>query len=119
MFVNAQIRPYGCQANIMGRSQRVAASHAGETSVQLRRVIIFSLCAALFLVMACGQFLHWRIMSSHQAAEQLQSASLVLNVDCLNLLAKRARLLTPEHVQAVAAVRLDLHVPGQGQVHRL
>jgi len=119
MIVNAQTRPYRCQAKTMGRRQRVAANHAGEMSVELRRAVTIALCAALFLVVACGQFLHWRIMSGHQEAEQLQSVSSALSLENINLLAKRARLMSPEHVEAVAAVRLDLHVPGKGQVHRL
>jgi hypothetical protein len=119
MIVNAQTRPYRRQAKTMGIHQRVAANHADEMSVPLRRAVIIALCTALFLVVACGQFLHWRIMSGHQAVTQLQSASSALSVENINLLATRARLMSSEHIEAVAAVRLDLHVPGKGQVHRL
>jgi len=88
-------------------------------SAPLRRAVVLVLCAAVVLVMACGQFLHWRIMNGSRVAEQLQAVSSDLAVENMNLLARRARLMSPEHVVAMAAVRLDLHEPGKGQVHRL
>jgi len=88
-------------------------------SVPLRRAVIIALCAALFLVVACGQFLHWRIVNDSQVAEQLQRVSSDLAAENMTLLAQRARLMSPEHIEAVAAVRLDLHEPGRDQVHRL
>ena len=119
MIVNAQVRPYRCQAGTLGRRRRVSANTAGALSVRLRRAVIIALCAALFLVVACGQLFHWRIMSAHQTTQQLQSVSVALDAENANLLAQRARLMSRKHVEAVAAVRLDLHAPVQGQVHRL
>lgn len=119
MIVNAQIRPYRCRTRTAGIRHRVAANHSSEMSAPLRRAVVLVLCAAVVLVMACGQFLHWRIMNGSRVAEQLQAVSSDLAVENMNLLARRARLMSPEHVVAMAAVRLDLHEPGKGQVHRL
>lgn len=119
MIVNAQIRPYRCRTRTVGIRQRVAANHSSEMSAPLRRAVVLVLCAALFLVVACGQFLHWRIMKGSLVVEQLQSVSSDLAVENMDLLARRARLMSPEHVEAVAAVRFDLHEPGKDQVHRL
>ena len=119
MIVNAQIRSYRCQTKTAGIRQRVTANHTAEMSVELRRAAIITLCVALFLVMACGQLLHWKIMRGYLAMEELQSVSSALGAENINLLARRARLMSPGHVEAVAAVRLDLHVPSKGQVHSL
>lgn len=119
MIVNAQIRPYRCRTGTAGIRQRVAVNHSSEMSVELRRAVVLVLCAALFSVVACGQFLHWRIANDSQVVEQLQAVSSDLAAENMNLLARRARLMSPEHIEAVAAVRLGLHEPGKDQVHRL
>ena len=119
MIVNAQVRPYRCQTRTAGIRQRVAANHSSEMSMPLRRAVIVVLCVAFFLVVAGGQFMHWRIMKGAQVVEQLQSVSSGLAAENMTLLAQRARLMSPEHIEAVAAVRLDLHEPGKGQVRRL
>ncbi len=119
MIVNAQVRPYRFQAGTLGRRRRVSAKTAGAMSVRLRRAVIMALCAALFLVVACGQLLHWRIMSAYLATEQLQSVSAVLGTENVNLLAERVCLMSRKHVEAVASVRLGLRAPVKGQVHRL
>ena len=119
MFVNAQVRPYRYRTGAVGMRRRVAEHHTGEMSAPMRRAVIIVLCAALFLVVAIGQFLHWRIMQGVRDVEQMQSVSSSLNAENVTLLARRARLMSPEHIEAVAAVRLDLHEPARGQVHRL
>lgn len=119
MIVNAQVRPYRCRTGTVGMRRRVAAHNTGEMSAPMRRAVIIVLCVALFLVVAIGQFLHWRIMQGARVVEQMQAVSSSLNAENVHLLARRARLMSPEHIEAVAAVRLGLHVPGKGQVHRL
>lgn len=119
MIGNMQSRSYRCQTMATGLRQDIASGHTKEMSAQLRRAMCIVLGVALFIVLACGQFFHWKIMVSEQVVDQVQVEASTLGTENINLLAKRARLLSPAHVEAMAAVRLGLHAPAKSQVHRL
>lgn len=88
-------------------------------SVEFRRFVCVILCVAFVLVLGCGQIFHWTIVKNCQKIDQLQMVSSELGTENINRLAKRAQLMSPKHVEAVAAVRFDLHAPTKGQVHHL
>ena len=119
MIYNAQVRTYQSRAVTTGIRQRVSANHTHEMSAELRRSVIIVLCVSLFLVMAGSQLIHWKIMNNQQVVEQKQAVSSVLVAENMNLLAKRAGLMSPGRIEEVAAGRLNLHAPGKDQVHRL
>ncbi len=119
MIYNAQLRPYQSRAVTTGIRQRVHAGQAHEMSAELRRSVIIVLCASIFLVLACSQLIHWKIMNDYQMVEQKRAATSVLVTENINLLAKRASLMSKNRVEEVAADRLNLHAPGKDQVHRL
>jgi len=120
MIVNAQARPYRYRTITSGFRQRSSVGRrTQEMSVAFRRAVGITLCAAFVLVFACGQFFHWMIMKDYQEISQLQVIATDLGTANINELAKRAKLMSPQHVEAVAAVRLDLHAPTKGQIHNL
>ena len=119
MIVNAQARPYRYRAMSAGFRRHPAAGRAKEMSVVFRRAVGITLCAACMLVLACGQIFHWAIVKDYHEIDQLRVVSSEFGTENINRLAKRAQLISPKHIEAVAAVRFDLHVPTEGQVHHL
>jgi hypothetical protein len=77
------------------------------------------LASAVAIVLVVGQFLHWGVVRQYNQVEQLRTVSAQLETDNINLRARRAGLMSPAHIEALAAVRLGLHAPVKGQVHHL
>jgi len=88
-------------------------------SVAFQRAVGIILCSAFVLVLACGQIFHWAIAKDYREIGRLQIVASQLGTENINRLAKRAQLISPRHIEAVAAVRFDLHAPTEGQVHHL
>ncbi len=119
MIINAQTSQYRCRAMRPGLRQQVSARPAKKMSPEMRQAVALTLGTALFLVLAGGQFFHWIAQNDYLQVAQLQAVSASLDSANINLRAKKAGLMSPKHIEAVAAVRLDLHAPTPGQVHRL
>ena len=81
--------------------------------------MVVVLLAAMAVVFTMSQFLHWRIEHEKATLDQLQSVRRDVGSENIRLLAARARLMSAHHVEAVAAVRLQLYRPEKGQLHRL
>jgi cell division protein FtsL len=87
-------------------------------SVALRKAVVIALGAALVLVFAVSQVFYWEIMESHKAVTELRTTISLTSQESVALLAARDRLLSPQRIKAVAAAKLDLHVPNKKlQVH--
>ncbi len=119
MFVKAQSHQYRYQGAVTGIRQRaVSNSEREKMSAALKRAVIIALCAAFMLVFGASQLFYWKIMESHKAMVDLQTTvgvSSELNAD---LLTEREQLLMPQRIKAIAAVKFDLHVPLDSQIHR-
>lgn len=119
MIINVQTSQYRCRTMRPGLRQRVSARPAKRMSMEMRQAVSLTLGIALFLVLAGGQFFHWIAQNDYRQVVQLQAVSASLDSANINLRARKAGLMSPKHIEAVAAVRLDLHAPTSGQVHRL
>ncbi len=118
MFARTQPQQYRFQSAATDMRQRVDVAADREMSAALKRSVIIALCTALILVFVVSQLFYWKIMESHKTIVDLQTTISLSSQATTVLAASRDRLLTPERIRAVAAVRLDLHVPGDNQVHR-
>ncbi len=119
MIIHAQTGQYRSRTLRPGLRRRVAARQTEEMSSELRRAVGITLCTALFFLLAGGWFFHWITVGESLRTEQLQAVTASLDTANINLRAKKAGLLSPKHIEAVAAVRFGLHAPVSGQVHRL
>ncbi len=119
MITHVQPGRYRSRILRPGLRRRVAARRTEEMSMELRRAVGITLCVALFFLLAGGQFFHWIIKNDYRQVDQLHAVAASLDSANITLRAKKAGLLSPKHIEAVAAVRFDLHVPVSGQVHRL
>jgi len=119
MIINAQANQYRARTLRPGIRQRVAADRTGTMSASLRRALLLVLASAVVVVLVVGQLLHWGVVRQYRQVEQLRAVSARLETDNINLRAKRAGLMSPAHIEALAAVRLGLHAPARGQVHHL
>ncbi len=119
MMINAQTGSYRYRAIRPGVRQRVIAGRPERMSPALRQAVAVTLGAALFFVLTIGQLFNWMTMNDYRQVEQLQAVSRSLGAVNINLRAKKAGFMAPKHIEAVAAVRLGLHAPTSGQVHRL
>ena len=119
MIIHAQTGQYRSRTLRPGLRRRVAARRMPEMSAELRQAVGITLCVALFFLLAGGQFFHWVTGNDFQQVEQLHAVSASLDSANITLRAKKAGLLSPKHIEAVAAVRFGLHAPVSGQVHRL
>ncbi|RUM40094.1 MAG: hypothetical protein DSY57_00250 [Desulfobulbus sp.] len=119
MIIHAQTGQYRSRVLRPGLRRRVAVRRTEEMSAELRRAVGITICAALFFLLAGGRFFHWITENEYRQVEQLHAVSASLDSANITLRAKKAGLLSPKHIEAVAAVRFGLHVPVSGQVHRL
>lgn len=120
MINYVQTRPYqGRPVTNTGIRQRVRAGRTREMSAELRRLVAIVLGVSVVLVLAGSQLLHWHIQKNRQVIEQQMSVASTLTGKNINLLAQRARLMSQDQIEKVAAERLNLHVPNKEQVYRL
>ena len=113
------IRTFRAPVVNLGIRQRVAAGGEEVSSEKLLQPMVIILLAAIAVVFAMSQFLHWRIESNRATLDQLQSVRRNVGSENISLLAARARLMSVSHIEAVAAARLELYRPEKGQQHRL
>ncbi len=119
MIVNAHVHQYRVRSMRPGMRQRVAAGRATVMSPSLRRAIMLVLAVAAVVLVAAGQCLHWAVVRQYEQVEQVRAISAQIESANIELRARRAGMLSPAHIEALAAVRLGLHAPVKGQVHRL
>ncbi|HHD56631.1 MAG TPA: hypothetical protein ENK89_02995 [Desulfobulbaceae bacterium] len=119
MIIHAQTGQYRSRTLRPGLRRRAAVRRTEEMSAQLRRAVGITICVAFFVFLTGGMFFHWITGNEYQQVEQLHAVSASLDSANINLRAKKAGLLSPKHIEAVAAVRFGLHAPVAGQVHRL
>lgn len=119
MFVKAQSQQYRYQGTVTGvRHRSAAATFEWDMSAAFKRAVTIALGVALVLVFVISQLFYWKIMESRQAVSGLQATISLSSQENGALLIVRDRLLTPQRIKAVAAAKLDLHVPGENQIHR-
>ena len=119
MIINVQTGQYRSRSLRPGVRRRVVARRRREMSPELRRAAGITLGAGLFVLLAGGCFLHWITAGESMRIKQLQAVTVTLDSANIELRAKKAALLSSKHIEAVAAVRLGLHAPVDGQYHRL
>jgi len=103
---------------VLGMRQQVSAVEE-PLSVHLIRSMAVILLIAITAVFAVSEFMHWRIGGAQATLAQLQSVRREVGSESISLLAARARLMSNDHVAAIAAARLQLYRPEAGQLHRL
>ena len=113
------IRTFRTPVTLFGLRRQVAAVRYEPLSKKFIRSSFIIVLAALAVVVSVSQLLHWRIVHEQGTLEQLQSIRRDMGSENIRLLAARARLMSPEHVEAVAGVRLQLYSPEERQLHRL
>ena len=116
MMINVQANHY---RNRSVGAVGLGASRTQEISRPLKRAMLIAAGVAVFAVLALSQVIAWQVGRIMDHQEILQEKTDSLNSEQINLLARRAKLRSPEHVEALAAVRLGLRVPADSQVHRL
>ena len=119
MIINVQTGQYRSQRLRPGLRRRVVVRRNREMSPALRRAVGITLGAGLFCLLAGGCFFHWITASESMRIKQLQAVTVTLDSANIELRAQKETLLSPRHIEAVAAVRFGLHAPVAGQVHRL
>ena len=119
MIINVQTGQYRSRSLRAGLRRRAAVRRSREMSPELRRSIGITLCAALFVLLAGGWFFHWTSGHESRRIEELQAVTAALDSANIELRARKAGLLAPKHIEAVAVVRFGLHSPVDGQYHRL
>jgi len=113
------IRTFRPPVASVGLRRQVAAVRHEPLSRNVIRPSVIIVLAALAVVVGMSQLLHWRIVHEQRTLEQLQSIRREVGSENIRLLAARARLMSPQHVEAVAGVRLQLYRPDARQLHRL
>ncbi len=112
------IRTFRTPAAALGMRQHVSSGEEALSGSMIRPMAVV-LLVAITVVFIMSQFFHWRIVHETTTLEQLQSVRRDVGSENISLLAARARLMLTDHVEAVAAVRLQLYRPETGQLHRL
>ncbi len=113
------IRTFRAPVTTLGMRQRVVSRRQEPMSRDLVRAIAIVVVMAVMAVGCISQFIHWRYESDLETLAQLQSVRKTMGTENINVLAARARLLSKSHVEAVAAARLQLFRPEDGQLHHL
>lgn len=103
----------------VGMRQHVASRADSVVSRQAAKLVTLILVAALFVVFAISQFMHWSIQSSTSQLELLQSVRNNAGSENIGLLAQRAQLTSKEYIVEQAGSRFKLILPEKQQVHRL
>jgi len=119
MIVHAQVNQYRSRTLRPGIRQRVAAARDKAMSASLRRAMLLVLVSAAVVVITVGQLLHWAVVRQYHQVEQARALGSQLETTNINLRARKAGIMAPAHIEALAAVRLGLHTPDKGQVHHL
>lgn len=112
------IRTFRTPAASLGIRQHVLSGEEALSGNMIRPMAVV-LLVAITVVFIMSQFFHWRIGHERTTLEQLQSVRRDVGSENIRLLAARAGLMSTGHVEAVAAVRLQLYHPETGQLHRL
>jgi cell division protein FtsL len=116
--MNQAIRTFRTPASTLGIRQHVLSGGDALSKKMIRPMAII-LFLAITVVFVTSQFFHWRIVHEKMNLEQLQSVRREVGSENIRLLATRANLMSEAHVEALAAVRLQLYHPEKGQQHRL
>jgi len=96
-----------------------ARDRNSEMSPALKQAMLSAVFVTVLITLAISQVIGWQVHRVENRRQLLQERADSLNSEQINLLARRAKLLSPGYIEAVAAVRLGLHAPDKGQVHRL
>ncbi len=118
MIANVGVRTYRPAQPAHFNRQRVAARPVTFSAAFIK---FFGgiLVAAVFAAMATTQVLNWWVLGAESRVEQLQASRDVTLKEYQRLTNIRDQLKSPNRMQAVAGVKLDLYVPGEGQVHKM
>ena len=120
MITNVSVRPYrsACNTSLARRKVR-RKPMAISPPKQLQRPLAVILFTVILVVAGVSQLFSWQIQKAQTTLQQVQQQQKVLDDLHMVLLAKRAQLTSESHIQALAGVRLELHVPAKGQVHKM
>jgi cell division protein FtsL len=88
-------------------------------SGSVRRFLAMICVVALVVGLLITQFFYGQMMDMRAQAEQLRGVNSQIYNQNVALLAQRARLTSKDRIVAVAAVKLNLFEPDQGQVRRM
>ncbi len=116
--MNQSIQVFRPSVVQVGMHRRVAAERE-ELSENFLRQLAVLMVSAVLVISALSMFLHARVNAELVVLEQVQTIRRDLANENIRLLATRAELSSLAHVQEVASARLGLHLPGNGQEHRL
>lgn len=120
MTSNVNINIYRPRQVVMGRPQRTSRQSIwdqipGET-LKSASVIVLSIVG---IMLGITQLLVWQAAGTKSEIAGLLTSKDEIASTNVTLRAAKAQLLSKGQMQAVAAVKFDIHVPSQGQVHRM
>ncbi|BCO09696.1 hypothetical protein GF1_20720 [Desulfolithobacter dissulfuricans] len=119
MTPGMNIRVYRPGPVHLGMRQQVSSRSDELLPRRLHRPVAIVVVLGFVAALGAGQLMQWRTGSALRVMEQQQSRRVELGEENIRLLASRAKLASRQYVEAVAAVRFDLHAPGKNQVHRV
>jgi hypothetical protein len=119
MIAGMSPRMFRAHTMTVGLRQQVVVRTNPVMSKRVARCVTLILCVTILVVFSVSQFLHWRIVSSLNQLDQLQSVRNQNGSENISLLARKARLASKEYVATQVSTKFQLFVPGKDQVHRL
>lgn len=119
MIPSMNTRMYRPRSVTIGMRQQASFRSGQILTKRMKKPLLLVLAAALVIVFAVSQFMHWRIANADGRLQQLQVVRTDRGSENIKLLAQRAHLMSEQHITTVAAVKFDLQPPGEGQVKRL
>lgn len=119
MIPSMNSRMYRPRSVTIGMRRQMSSRSGQVLTKRMKKPLVLVLAAALIIVFAGSQFMHWRIVNADDRFQQIQAVRTDMGSENIKLLAQRAHLMSEQHIASVAAVKFDLQLPGEGQVKRL
>ena len=111
-----QSGPYRIRVAQLGWRQRITSQPLSQASTLLKRLLALLAAGTLILILLSTVILHSLMVRTKTEMARLEEAHTQLAMENIRLKAVRARFFSPDHLREVAAARLRLHPPAQGQV---
>lgn len=119
MITGIGSRTYRPHTVTIGMRQQVVARTNPVMSKRVAGKVTLIICAGVFIVFAFSQFMRWQIVSSVNQLEQLQTVRNKMGSENISLLAKRAQLISKEHIVEKVGARFQLIIPHKDQIQKL
>lgn len=117
--MNQGIQTFNPTLSSVGMRRRVASVSDEDLSTNLLRLLAFMLLIALVAVLALSQFGQLRIAGERASLEQLRTVRHAVGSENIRLKKMQNTLDSKKHMEAVAAVRLQLYTAKPEQQHTL